>query len=113
MLLQHHRDFAVGETCVVFVWIVGIDLLFAANTQTKLQNILVYNTKFIFLKSKMYLSQKYNILVQRVFVRIVGSDLLFARNTQTKLKSVWIYLSQDESMSKILITFGSTYQRII
>ena len=92
MLLQHHRDFAVGETCVVFVWIVSIDLLFAANTQTKLQNILVYNTKFIFLKSTIYLSNVQRVkYICVVFVRIVGIDLLFAANTQTKLQNILVH----------------------
>ena len=75
MFLQLHLAF--GRTCVVFVWIVGSDLLFAANTQTELQNIFVQITEFICV----------------VFVWIVGSDLLFAANTQTKLG---LPLSQDE-----------------
>ena len=46
-LLQRHLNFAVGGTCVVFVWIVTIDLLFAANTQTNLQKIFVQIAKCI------------------------------------------------------------------
>ena len=60
--LQRHLSFAVGGTCVAFVWIVAIDLLFAANTQTKLQNIFVQIAcvfvqidKYICANSEIYL----------------------------------------------------------